>query len=377
VAASSQTQYQRGWNLFKEFSSLHNVDPYLMEPFEAWFTHGLDKLGLPYPVVALAAFIQWALLRKCPKSGKLLSPVTVDKYAFHVRHYLLHSGVSIEFFSHPILKGLRSSVVRQHRMCHSQRDSRRQAAPVQLVVVLRAQLLQAGTMLDTCLAVAAGVGFTGLHRYGQYLPSPSNHFIRAGDVMFEYTRLDDFGVRSVELIPPNLVHSIPKDRIVAVSYFVPHSKTDQLGTGVYNFVRRTVLSDTVVLDVVGDLYDWSCLVKPSGCEPLFSWNAGTCFPNKTAFNRAIKRAAVTVGLPSKGMSSHSLRIGGASTMFGAGMHGFEIKNKGDWKTLTFLVYLRTSVAACDKALLNLVNPNFFTIDDARRISRDSIPHKPY
>ena len=101
-----------------------------------------------------------------------------------------------------------------------------------------------------------------------------------------------------------MVHSISKDRIFAVSYFVPHSKTDQLGTGVYNFVRRTVLSDTVVSDVVGNLYDWSCLVKPSGCEPLFSWNAGTCFPNKTAFNRTIKRAAVAVGLPSIGMSSH-------------------------------------------------------------------------
>ena len=167
--------------------------------------------------------------------------------------------------------------------------------------------------------------------------------------MYSFSEL---GISSVELIPPNLVHSISKDRIIAVSYFVPHSKTDQLGTGVYNFVRRTVLSDTIVLDVVGDLYDWSCLVKPLGCELLFSWNAGTCFPNKTAFNRAIKRAAAAVGLPSNSITSHSLRIGGASTMFGAGMHGFEIKSKVDWKTLTFLVYLQTSIAACDKALLN-------------------------
>ena len=119
---ASQTQYQRGYNLCKEYSSLHDVDPYLMEPFEAWLTYGLDKLGLPYLVVALAAFIQWALLRKCPISGKSLSPVTVDKYAFHVRHYLLHSGVSIDLFSHPILNRLRSSVIRQYRMFHSQME---------------------------------------------------------------------------------------------------------------------------------------------------------------------------------------------------------------------------------------------------------------
>ena len=86
-------------------------------------------------------------------------------------------------------------------------------------------------MMETCLAVAAGIGFTGLNRYGQYLPSPSNYFIHVGDVMFEYTLVDELGVSSLELIPPNLVRSISKDRIIAVSYFVPHSKTDQLGTG--------------------------------------------------------------------------------------------------------------------------------------------------
>ena len=134
---------------------------------------------------------------------------------------------------------------------------------------------------------------------------------------------------------------------------------------------RLALSDTVALDVVGDLYDWCTLVKPSGHEPLFSWDKGTKFPNKTACNLAIKRAAVTVGLSPKGMSSHSLRIGGVSTMYAADMNGFEMMQRGDWKTLTFLIYLRTSVAACDKALLNLVNPKFYTIDDARRISRDA------
>ena len=167
------------------------------------------------------------------------------------------------------------------------------------------------------------------------------------------------------------IHTIPKDRIVGVSYFVPHSKTDQLGAGKYCYLRRLAMSDTVALDVVGDLYEWCTLVKPSGREPLFSWDRGTKFPNKTAFNLAIKKAAVTVGLSPKGRSSHSLRIGGVSTMYAADMNGFEIMQRGDWKTLTFLIYLRTSVAACDKALLNLVNPKFYTVDDARRISRDA------
>ena len=103
--------------------------------------HGLDKLGLPYPVVAMSAFIFWMLRRVDPVTRKSLQPPTVDKYVYHVRHYLLHSGVSITFLLQPILRSLRSGLIRQHRSTHSTRDSRRQAAPNQLVVVLRTQLL--------------------------------------------------------------------------------------------------------------------------------------------------------------------------------------------------------------------------------------------
>ena len=53
------------------------------------------------------------------------------------------------------------------------------------------------------------------------------------------------------------------------------------------------------------------------------------FRTKTAFNVAIKKAAVSVGLSPKGMSSHSLRIGGASTMFAGGAHEAEIQHRGD------------------------------------------------
>jgi len=374
VAPSTQGQYRYGWQLYQEFTAEYGVDPFLVQPFQAWYTHGLDKLGLPYPVVAMSAFIFWMLRRVDPVTRKSLQPPTVDKYVYHVRHYLLHSGVSITFLLHPILRGLRSGLIRQHRSTHSTRDSRRQAAPNQLVVILRTQLLQLGTMIGKCMAVAAGLGFIGMHRYGHYLPSTSNHFIRAGDVTFEYVHVDAAGASSIATAPTESIHAIPKDKIVALTYFVPHSKTDQLGTGTYSFVRRLALSELVVLDIVGDLYEWCCIAKPSGFEPLFSWNAGTCFPNKTAFNVAIKKAAVSVGLSPKGMSSHSLRIGGASTMFAGGAHGAEIQHRGDWKSLEFLIYLRTSVAACDKALLTLVNPNAFTVNDALRLSRNKTHH---
>ena len=105
------------------------------------------------------------------------------------------------------------------------------------------------------MAVAAWLGFIGMHRYGHYLPSTSNHFIRAGDVTFEYVHVDMAGANSIATAPTESIHEIPKDKVVALTYFVPHSKTDQLGTVTYSFVRRLAVSELVVLDIVGDIYE--------------------------------------------------------------------------------------------------------------------------
>ena len=82
ITGSTQDQYTIRWRLFKEFTSLHGVDPFLT----------LSRLGtrmtLPYPVVAMAAFIQWLQLLETPDKKKRLFGPTIDKYAFHVRHYV-------------------------------------------------------------------------------------------------------------------------------------------------------------------------------------------------------------------------------------------------------------------------------------------------
>ena len=63
------------------------------------------------------------------------------------------------------------------------------------------------------------------------------------------------GANSIATAPTESIHEIPKDKVVALTYFVPHSKTDQLGTVTYSFVRRLAVSELVVLDIVGDIYE--------------------------------------------------------------------------------------------------------------------------
>ena len=48
------------------------------------------------------------------------------------------------------------------------------------------------------------------------------------------------------------------------------------------------------------------------------------------------------GLDPHRISSHSLRIGGATAMAAAGMSEYEIKQMGGWKSVLFLVYARNT-----------------------------------
>ena len=48
------------------------------------------------------------------------------------------------------------------------------------------------------------------------------------------------------------------------------------------------------------------------------------------------------------VSSHSLRIGGATAMAAAGMSEYEIKQMGGWKSDVFLDYARNTTQTCTR-----------------------------
>ena len=56
-----------------------------------------------------------------------------------------------------------------------------------------------------------------------------------------------------------------------------------------------------------------------------------------AFNRTLTALTSRVGV--SGVSSHSLRRGGATWALSSGIHGELVKAMGDWKSVCYLVYL--------------------------------------
>ena len=57
------------------------------------------------------------------------------------------------------------------------------------------------------------------------------------------------------------------------------------------------------------------------------------------------------------ISSHSLRIGGATAMAAAGMSEYEIKQMGGWKSDAFLNYARNTTQLFERARRALAKKN--------------------
>jgi hypothetical protein len=79
--------------------------------------------------------------------------------------------------------------------------------------------------------------------------------------------------------------------------------------------------------------------------------------------------ATHLGLPATNVSSHSLRIGGASALAAAGAYDRDIMILGRWKSLVFLNYIRSSKLSSSRSMKLIVDPNSFSTLDVHRLSR--------
>ena len=76
--------------------------------------------------------------------------------------------------------------------------------------------------------------------------------------------------------------------------------------------------------------------------------------------------AVFLGIDSTRISTHSLRIGGASTQAAAGLTDNKIMRIGAWHTTTFLTYIRENSHIFEKARAALAGSDAMTLSDVKR-----------
>ena len=369
VVEGTKEQYRPGWKAYVSFMhAVLQADPLLHSPFSEWSQCNMGSAGIPYPVVVIRAFMEHLQFSQS-HSGPL-----INSYLSAVRFNLLHSGVSIDFFAHPLVRAARAATEREWRTSHPEADCKTLPASVDFCIHLAKCALETKSphifMERWSYAIMAKTAFTCLLRVSEYMVTPARHHILAGSTTFE-RRQHTFpsGETVISFVSPAAVHSVPKHEITAVDYNVRSAKNDQPGVGHPFHMERVPVSDTAAFDVVGDLYDWCCVTRPPDEAPLFSWHAGTKWSSVMKFNLALKDTARSLGLPHNRVSSHSLRIGGASALAAAGSSDREIMILGRWKSLVFLNYVRSSQLSSSRSMQLIVDPRSFTTLDIHRLSR--------
>ena len=125
--------------------------------------------------------------------------------------------------------------------------------------------------------------------------------------------------------------SIQDGMVVTIRY----SKTDQSGESV--FLKFTA-SQNEFLCPVRAMFDFLKIRTPvSG--PLFSHFGGTPLAC-TQVNHVLKKGVTLLGLSPNDFSSHSFRIGAATSAAMCGASDDQIRTWGRWKSSAFELYIR-------------------------------------
>jgi hypothetical protein len=153
--------------------------------------------------------------------------------------------------------------------------------------------------------------------------------------------------------------------VTAMTLFIKSKKNDQDGNGFRYFFTRALPGDTYC--IVDTLWTYAKHAAPAKGRSLFEIPKLKWTLKPPYFAQELKKLAVQNGLDPKRVSSHSLRIGGASTLAAAGLNDHEIQGVGDWKSNTYLTYVRKNILLFEKSRRALASNSALDVTSIRRM----------
>ncbi|XP_071503767.1 uncharacterized protein [Diadema antillarum] len=153
---------------------------------------------------------------------------------------------------------------------------------------------------------------------------------------FAFLRVGEFTVRARNHTPTlRLIDVRLHSGKAALELHLRSSKTDQGGAGCY-IILPSNESKSLCPVAAASAY---VAVRPRGSEAFFVRYDGAPLVRKD-FNNILKRCVEFVRLPVALFSSHSFRIGAATSAATAGIPDARIKGMGRWSSNTFRRYIR-------------------------------------
>ena len=287
--------------------------------------------------------------------GRALAPRTASSYLSAVKKYLENEGVDTKFFKYSqYIRNTKQGLTLVYRVQTNRTSLDAVRLPVtadMIILYYKVMAPYQPTLQQRALFVAQLTGFTMVARVSEYLyTSKSEHWLTTDRVQFD--------MPDGTTIPAQHAHKHASTTPISVHIHVRTRKNDQKGRGHTLHFHRANPTDKYCY--VSEMWAHATCARPNAKGPFFAIPAENWTLKAPQLSLQLKNMAVHFGIDSTRISTHSLRIGGASTLAAAGLTDSEIMRIGAWRSATFLTYIRENNHMFEKARAALAGSEAMT-----------------
>ena len=284
--------------------------------------YGLSSHAFPPSANLLIAFCSWLFIRPSRQGG--LAASTIIGYLTAVRSFCIDLGVSITAFNDQRLRRIKRGIKRLR--------SRAPRSRLPITIWLAAKILNIITSADgqTGIMLAAVIcsGIYGLFRSSELVPK-MYHGLLEGGLRRDHVFWD------------------PQGEWVDIR--LDSSKTDYFREGTMVRLHRNGSSTCPVTHL---RRAWQAAPNKSPSAFVFQDSKGRHL-SYSWLQQSLRTVITRLGLNASLYGTHSLRIGGATSLAMLGERPSVIKQMGRWSSLSYQLYVRVTTVAMRAAALRL------------------------
>jgi hypothetical protein len=301
--------YARHWRMWEEFISNKKKGLYTIDKY-------LRRLCIMEQVQLIVLFIWYLHEIKNMTCNFISNAIAAVQYMFK------SAFIDTTFFSSPIISLAKKACRPTQRVANLQRERQRRL-PITCDMILWVRKYYWDNDIDNkMIYIAIALSFHFMLRSSEYISSRTNfHALRSEDIDFLSTENTRHKPWTVALC------SLP---ILSAILVIRSSKSDLIGKGRYLHLGRHTTMESELLD---DLIWWCINSQIQPADPLlcrYKHNDRRKLLTSRMISIAIKLVAKAFGFDSTFFASHSLRIGGMTTLIASGADRNVVRKIGGW-----------------------------------------------
>ena len=199
------------------------------------------------------------------------------------------------------------------------------------------------------------IGFFLLLRSSELVPTNSDHYLKSQHVKFIFSKDND-----IQEIPSHEIRRLrDHGTLLGVSILICSQKNDQEGNGMKYHFKTEETTSSYNIDLSTELLKCAMKHQPLHDHPFLSDSTENQQLSYDHYLQICKRVAKFCDFDPNLFGTHSIRIGGASTLAAAEVPNHYIQKMGGWKSTTFLDYIRTSLQVVNNSKMILADKSIF------------------